>query len=96
MTAPPIEAPLAGVAHDKVPEPFVWRTWPDEPSAEGQPYAMPFRVVVADTDMRVKAMEFVPVAVIVGEEPVNARVDEVTVTPRTFFALMAYADAVMR
>ena len=87
VTAPPMEAPAD--AHDNMPEPLVESTWPDEPSAEGQPYAMPFKVVVADTDIRVKAMLFVPVAVIVGEEPVNARVEEVIVTPRTFFALMA-------
>ena len=96
VTAPPIEAPEDGVAQERTPEPLVERTWPDDPSADGQPYATPFKVVVAVTAMRAKEIEFVPDAVIVGEEPVKARVDEVTVTPLTVFAFKEYAELVMR
>lgn len=96
VTVPPIDAPPDGVAHERMPAPFVDNTWPFDPSADGQPYATPFNVVVAETDILVKATGWVPVADIVAVGPVKARVEDVRVTPRVVLALIAYAAEVIR
>ena len=44
-----VPAKLEGFSHENVPEPFVDKTYPFVPSAEGHVYATPPSVVVPDT-----------------------------------------------